>query len=305
MKMNDQPYNPDNEFQSKARRSKVFSVFELNGADTYFTKMQGDLIVPINSDDQLEGFMVCGPKKSGKVYDHKDIKVLELLAKRVQALVFTSKLYKKDLENQLALNNERNRISRDMHDELGAGLTKITMLSELPAALPQQNSEETSYRLNKISSSSRELVSKLNVIIWALNPNFNNLESLIGYTRRLIGDFLDNTDIDFSINNIEDIPDISITPEYRRNVFYSVQEVVNNAVKHSSCTRIAIHIALKEGFLKITIKDNGIGFNPEKTSSYRNGLSNLKKRAQELEGDCEILSSPGNGCTIKLRFSLP
>ena len=143
------------------------------------------------------------------------------------------------------------------------------------------------------------------MIIWALNPNYNNLESLIGYTRRLIGDFLDNTDIDFRINNIEDIPDISITPEYRRNVFYSVQEVVNNAVKHSSCTRIAIHIALKEGFLKITIKDNGIGFNPEKTSSYRNGLSNLKKRAQELEGDCEILSSPGNGCTIKLRFSLP
>ncbi|MBK7094001.1 MAG: hypothetical protein IPH57_02635 [Saprospiraceae bacterium] len=250
-------------FILKAEKSKVFSLFELKGEYTYFTEMKGTSLCPFNRMDIWKVLLFAG-QKIRKVYDHKDVKVLELLAKRINALVFTAKLYKKDLENQLALFNERHRISRDMHDELGAGLTKITMLSELPS-LPDSNKMDAFNRLNKISVSARDLVSKLNVIIWALNPNYNNLESLIGYIRRYFGDFLENTGIDFRISNIDNIPDIRITPEYRRNVYYSVQEAVNNAVKHSSCTQIAIHIALKEGFLKITINDNGIGFNPEKT----------------------------------------
>lgn len=301
--VNDFSFYPDSEFLLKALKWKVFSLFELNSPHSYFIEMNADLIVPIKSDERLEGFMVCGPKRSEKVYDHKDINLLELLAKRISSLIFTTKLYQKDLENQLALHKERNRISRDMHDELGAGLTKISLLSEL-STLPDLHNEDTFKRLENISISARDLVSKLNVIIWALNPDYNNLDSLIGYIRRYIGDYLENTGIEFSIKSIDTVPDIKLPPEYRRNVYYSVQEAVNNAVKHSSCSTISISINLENKFLSIMIKDDGKGFDPSEERSYRNGLSNLKKRAHELNGSCEIISSPGNGCIVKMRFSL-
>jgi signal transduction histidine kinase len=118
------------EFENKLIKSKVFSPGEIQEKNPFFEEIKGELIVPLIKDDQPFGFFVCGPKKSEKTYSMQDIRVLGLIAKRVIALFHTAELYQKDLDRQLMLERERARISQDMHDDIGAGLTKIAMMSE-------------------------------------------------------------------------------------------------------------------------------------------------------------------------------
>jgi signal transduction histidine kinase len=201
------------------------------------------------------------------------------------------------------LERERARISQDMHDDIGAGLTKIAMLSESPLQRTQPD-EEVSTKMSKIASSSREMIARLNVIVWALNPRNDNLDSLFAYLKRYFGDYLENCGVRFFSVFPDDIPGGNISPDARRNIFYLVQEAVHNALKHGQCGLIELMIRINNQVMEITLHDDGKGFDVNGNASAGNGLINMRKRAEDLGGSIRIDSSAGNGTTVSLSLKM-
>jgi signal transduction histidine kinase len=296
-------FDGNTEFEMKLSKSKVFSPDELNVKPAIFNMTNGELVVPLLAGDQPDGFFICGPKKSERVYSLQDIRVLSLLARRVTALFHTASLYQKDLDRQLLLERERARISQDMHDDIGAGLTRIAMISEAKVKIPDQG-RENKERMSKVATTAREMIARLNVIVWALNPKYDTLDSLVAYSRRYFGEYLDNSGIRFNMELPEVIPELSITPDFRRNAFYALQEAIHNAVKHGACSEIKVGLKFSRQKMEITITDNGKGFDQNQTGTHGNGLLNMKKRAEDLGGSFGIQSSPGRGTRVLFLVTL-
>jgi signal transduction histidine kinase len=290
------------EFEQKLRKSEIFSPEELNSKPSIFEKTYGELIVPLLERGQPNGFLICGQKRSERAYSLQDIRILSHLARRVTALFHTAGLYQNDLDRQLMLERERARISQDMHDDIGAGLTKIAMISEAKVKSHEQGREDAE-RMSKVAATAREMISRLNVIVWALNPKYDSLDSLIAYSRRYFGEYLENSGIRFKIEVPDIIPDLSITPDFRRNAFYALQEAIHNAVKHGACSEIAVRMKIIQKTMEMTVTDNGKGFDHD-TTSHGNGLLNMKKRAEDLGGSFYIQSSPATGTSVLFNINL-
>jgi signal transduction histidine kinase len=295
-------YEINPELEERLQKAKVFSPEELNQKPPILNQTNGELVVPLISDGLPNGFFICGQKKSERMYSLQDISILSLLARRVIALLHTASLYQKDLDRQLMLERERARISQDMHDDIGAGLTKIAMISEAPVKSGDK-ATESGERMARVASSAREMISRLNVIVWALNPKNDNLDSLIAYSRRYFGEYLENVGISFITDTPDSIPGISLSPDTRRNIFYVMQEAIHNAVKHGACTEVSFSVSITGQDVEIVISDNGKGFDTGKPGISGNGLINMKKRADDLGGSVNIKSSPGEGTEIE--FSMP
>jgi signal transduction histidine kinase/ligand-binding sensor domain-containing protein len=198
---------------------------------------------------------------------------------------------------QQAVEQERSRISAELHDDIGGGLTAIRLLSEM--SLEQDASPATSRYLKKISASSNELIQKMNEIVWALNVNNDNLQSLIAYTRQYAVSYMDDLNIDCHFNTPENIPDIPVNGKNRRSVFLLVKESLNNVAKHAQCSNVDIRIGIDD-HLHIEIADNGKGFRNDNLIRG-NGLNNMHKRVHAMKGRMDILN--GNGTT--LLFDIP
>jgi signal transduction histidine kinase len=198
---------------------------------------------------------------------------------------------------QQAVEQERSRISAELHDDIGGGLTAIRLLSEM--SLEHSRNSDSSKYLERISSSSNDIIQKMNEIVWALNNNNDNLQSLIAYTRQYTVGYLDDLNIDYHFNTPEQIPDIAVLGTNRRSVFLLVKEALNNIAKHANANSVDVDISIDK-VLHIKIHDNGIGFH-ESMIVPGNGLGNMRKRIQSLKGEMVILN--GMGTTIK--FDIP
>ena len=284
-------------FENILRRGKVFSPEELDRVPAYFEQSDGELIVPLLQDGQPFGFFLCGPKKSEKSYSLQDIRVLSLLAQRTVALFQTASLYQKDLDRQLMLERERTRISQDMHDDVGASLTRISMMSDLVRNMAGIRKEARPW-LGQISDTSRGVMEEMNQIIWALNPKNDNLEGLVTYIRRFAFEYLEPTAIDCSFDLPGSLPARALTVETRRNVYLVVREAIHNVVKHAGATKINITLGVTDHEFMIRIQDNGKGFDPAKLEFPGNGLINMRKRMTEVGGEINILSEVGKGTEI-------
>ena len=208
---------------------------------------------------------------------------------------------RKEFEKQMAVmaaqQDERNRISADMHDELGSGVTAIRLMSEIVKSKMKHTSLP---EIDKISNSANDLLGKMNTIIWTMKSSNDTLESLIAYIRAHAIEYFDSTPIDCSVN-VEDVPDVEMTGEKRRNIFLGVKEALNNIMKHSQATKVVVDIMVRDYQLIIKIADNGIGIDTEKLRRFGNGLSNMKRRMQSINGDFRIESEAGTA----LYFELP
>lgn len=198
---------------------------------------------------------------------------------------------------QQAVEQERSRISAELHDDIGGGLTAIRLLSEM--SLEHNRNSDSSKYLEKISSSSDDIIQKMNEIVWALNNNNDNLQSLIAYTRQYTVGYLDDLNIDYHFNTPDEIPDITVLGKNRRSVFLLVKEALNNIAKHANANKVDVDISIDDD-LHIEIRDNGVGFH-ESMIVPGNGLGNMRKRVQSLKGEMVILN--GTGTTIK--FDIP
>lgn len=196
---------------------------------------------------------------------------------------------------------ERNRIASDMHDEIGAGLTRIVMRSEQVKIQLQSGNELKNgivESLDKMAAESRELSRNIGEIIWALNPKNDSLDNLFAYIRNYVYDYLDEANISCKIAFPDNIPTTSVSPELRRNVFLIVKEALNNLIKHSKATQANITLLLSEAHFSLTIKDNGIGI-VDLTQKSGNGLGNMKKRTEVLGGTFIVENNNGFGLLVK------
>jgi signal transduction histidine kinase len=198
---------------------------------------------------------------------------------------------------------ERNRIAHDMHDDLGSGLTKIAILSEV-AKTQLLQPEKARAQLENIAVSSRELVDSLQDIIWILNSKNDTLESLASYIREYALKFLEPTDIDVSFIYPENIADIKLTEEQRRNVFLVIKETLNNTAKYAQCRKVTISLEHAQSNIQFTVTDDGKGFDISNTRSFGNGLQNMKERMLQVNGSCSIFSEPGKGTVSTLFLSV-
>jgi len=202
------------------------------------------------------------------------------------------------LEKEQAIEKERNRIARDMHDDLGSGLTKIAILSEV--AKTQVASAQASANLDVISNASRELVDNLQDIIWVLNPQNDSLNSLVLYIREYAECFFEPAGLQYEFSH--DVIDgtITLSEEQRRNIFLAIKETCNNIMKHAGCTRVCISLKLTHNRLIISIKDNGCGFDSNEIGLFSNGLQNIRSRMNQIGAEVSIVSEKNIGTATKL-----
>ncbi len=208
---------------------------------------------------------------------------------------------KKEMEKVLAIASsrvdERNKIAKEIHDDIGSGLTSIRLLSEIALVKPQ-NKEE----LKKISANANELVNNLNEIIWSINSKNDTLPNLLAYIRSHVADYIEPHNIKLNIDIPEFIPNIDISGEKRRNIFMVVKESFTNIIKHSNATLVNFNVQLTRSEVSISIKDNGKGFKKENILSFKNGVRNMQERVESIGGQIDI--SGDNGTAIILRLPI-
>jgi signal transduction histidine kinase len=201
------------------------------------------------------------------------------------------------LEKQQAVNTERNRISKDMHDEIGSGLTRIALMTELMHT-QQELDEKTKQDVNEIGSSTRQLVESMSEIIWTLNPHNDKLENLLAYLREQTQHYFEPLNVNYQISFPETVPDIKLSNEQRRNLFLVSKEALNNALKHSDASSIEFIANATEKKLKFSILDNGKGIDRTTKRAGANGLRNMQQRMNDIKGEIEWVSKNGNGTRV-------
>ena len=188
---------------------------------------------------------------------------------------------------------ERDRISADMLDELGSGMTAIRLMSEI---MKNKMKEQSYPELEKISNSANDLLGKMNTIIWTMKSSNDTLESLVAYIRAHATEYFDSTPIACDVHVPPLIPQVDISGEKRRNIFLSVKEALNNTMKHSQASKVRIDISARDSKLVIRVSDNGVGIDPEQLRRFGNGLSNMRRRMESIDGNFRI---ENNGmCTL-------
>lgn len=186
-----------------------------------------------------------------------------------------------------SLYEQRLNISKDMHDEIGSGLTHIAMVSEL-MSMQRKSGEELHRDVQTISETSRKLIENMSDIVWAINPKNESLENLIAYIREQTTRYFEPFDVNYIIDIDSNIPDRRLTNLQRRNLFLVTKESLNNALKHASPKEVKLSIHVDENLLKFYIEDNGRGFDSEKIRKTANGLKNMRSRMEQIGGSFEI-----------------
>jgi signal transduction histidine kinase len=204
---------------------------------------------------------------------------------------------KQSFENKLTVyktqQEERNRISADMHDDLGAGMTSIRLYSELAKSKMTDKPDMPITEIEKISSSADELINNMNSIIWSMSSQNDSMGNMVAYIRSYAIEYLENTGIKANVTIPDNLPELVVSGTIRRNVFLVIKEALQNVVKHSHATEVNITMTKEpEGFALI-IHDNGAGIDFTKLRQFSNGLKNMRKRMQDINMEFTIENNEG------------
>lgn len=215
------------------------------------------------------------------------------------------------LERERAMERERARIAQDIHDDLGASLTRIAMLSQSAGSVTELP-EPVAKNLNRIFGTVRELTRAMDEIVWAVNPRHDTLDSLANYLSRFAHDYLSAADIRCRLDVPLQLPALPVAAEKRHNLFLAFKEALHNIVQHGAASEVRVELKWEPAQLTLSVADNGRGF--DTASSARNpaasgriargnGLANMRRRLADIGGACDIASKPGTGTTVV--FTLP
>jgi signal transduction histidine kinase len=200
------------------------------------------------------------------------------------------------------MDRERTRIAQDIHDELGASLTRIGLLADMggrhkldPPALDRD--------LKQISQTARESVAAMDAIVWALNPRNDSLDHFANYLAQYTREFFRPTQLRTRLDLPPNLPAQPLAAETRHELFLLVKESFNNVVRHAEASEVRLALACDSGNLRLVIEDNGKGLSGTKNGSGGNGLVNLRERIKRLGGTLNIESQNGHG--VKLDFVVP
>jgi signal transduction histidine kinase/ligand-binding sensor domain-containing protein len=205
------------------------------------------------------------------------------------------------LEQNHSLERERTRIARDLHDELGAKLTQIHIVSQMAQ---MASSEGTGSHIQEISDIVRRTIKLLREIVWEVDPQADTLPALIDYLGQYSHDYLSAAGIAFEMDIPDSLPPYPLSVEARHHLLLIIKETINNIVKHAHADLVKFKIELEGRLMRVAVSDNGAGFNIDSEPAYSNGLRNLRERMKALGGTCEIESAPGKGTRIILALFL-
>ena len=245
------------------------------------------ILTPIVVQEKVIAYLFTGRKTETILFAaarllKPDVNAIEAIAGVIAAL--------KNQDDQFQLIvKERSRISSDMHDEIGSGITHIALLSEL---IQTQQKEVPGLKkdINVIATSARKLVQTMSEIIWAMNPQNDTLENLLAYIREQSHQYFESMDMHFEIYFPDAVPDIKLSNEQRRNLYLVTREALNNAMKHSEATCIQLKLEIQKKTCCFSVTDNGKGINEKVNKLGSNGLRNMNKRMEDIEGSIEWLS---------------
>ncbi len=195
------------------------------------------------------------------------------------------------LERQHALEQERARIARDLHDELGAGLTKIGKLAE-------------GWNDGAVTQATRDVVQALDEIVWTVNPRNDTLENVASYLIHYAEQFLRPAGIACRLDVPVSLPDVTVGAAVRHHLYAAVKEALNNAVKHGAPRQVNVGLDLDGDLLTVTVRDDGCGFTPTSTSAGGDGLANMEHRLEALGGRLLLQSQPGQGTYVTMQLRL-
>ena len=201
------------------------------------------------------------------------------------------------LELKAATERERSRIAKDLHDDIGTGLTEIISLSEL-ARNTTGNQEAATAHVKSITTKTRQLAVAMDEVVWTANPTNDTLPKLAGYIADFAQEFLLPTPVKCRLDIEADLPALNMAAPRRHNIFLAVKEALNNAVRHAHASELWIRIRWQVDTLHIIIEDNGCGIKPAAGVPFGNGLENMQTRLASAGGRVEIKSQPEAGTTV-------
>jgi ligand-binding sensor domain-containing protein/two-component sensor histidine kinase len=208
--------------------------------------------------------------------------------------LFLYGLYRYRINQLLELLAMRNEISQDLHDDLGATLGSISILSEVARdKVESGDQEQTRSLLARISSHSREMVEKMNDIVWAINPKNENLERMIQRLSDFSLETCASKDIRLKFHADDSVLKRGLSMEAKKNIYLIVKEAMNNAIRHSGCHQLTVTFKSVAGSLEIAVADDGTGFDPQSVRNG-NGLVNMESRVKEMKGSLTIHSENQN-----------
>lgn len=199
----------------------------------------------------------------------------------------------------LAIEKIKTKLSADLHDNVGSGLTEISILSELASYEVKTLTGSDSTNLSAISEKARHLIDSMSDIVWMVNPKRDSFHDLIVRLKDSYAELMNSSGISFRTQNLEKIQNLKLPMEYKYNLFLIFKEGLNNAIKHSKCNRITLEVNHSKEVLELVLQDDGRGIDQGKIESG-NGIRNMKTRARHIGGVLEITSSD-NGTIIKFR----
>ena len=218
------------------------------------------------------------------------------------SLVLGTRLVAESKAREL-LDRERVRIARDIHDEMGAGLTQLVLEGEVARTeLPEGSAARD--RLESFCDRARALAGAMDELVWAVNSRRDTLRDFVAYTSKYIRRFLAPTSIRCRLEVASDLPDMTCDLPVRRNLLLAVKEAVNNAVKYSGSHQLCFRVERRPPMLVVAVEDDGRGFDLEKAKATGNGLANLVERMHDIGGVCRITTAPGSGCRVELELPL-
>jgi len=210
---------------------------------------------------------------------------------------------RQQVERQKLMEQERTRVAQDLHDELGAGLTEMSLLGSL-AKRPDVPAEEKERYLEQLTKSAHSLVTGLDEIVWAINPHYDSIGSIATYFSFYAEEFLNLANITCRLEVAESLPKIQLDSQVRHSIFLAFKEALNNVVQHSGASEVTLKIDMVEQQLTISIADNGCGFECGSANPGSDGLSGMHERLQKLGGVCDLASQPGQGTTVRFRLNI-
>ena len=207
------------------------------------------------------------------------------------------------LEQLHVLDEQRRRIARDLHDEIGASLTQIVRLSR-PTDGHATDEASPAERTQRIAAVAGETVDRLGEVVWANNPKYDTLEDLVSYLREYAAQYLAAMPLVARFDFPASVPVAPASGLMRRHVLLVVKEALQNVVRHADATQVTLGLFLQDGQLQIRISDDGHGFTPGDPRRHGNGLDNMRERIAELGGTLEVTSAPGRGTTVQAMVPL-
>lgn len=214
-------------------------------------------------------------------------------------------LHRLRLQRLLHVEKVRSRLARDLHDDMGSTLSTINILSNI--ALMQSPLEEKASKeyMSTINQSTTQMMESMDDIVWSINPVNDSFPKVLARMKEVAGTVLEPKNIEYNFDVAPAVRELNLSMEIRRDIFLIFKEALNNIVKYSQCSHVQFTLTRSHGHLLLEIADNGVGVRGVENGQTRgNGLKNMKKRAESMQGELKVGSAPGVGTRVSLKVPI-